>query len=254
MKALLLVLLFPCVALADDPSAQQIADKAKDKNNTIGFDDATADIVLKVTTKSKEVRLRQMTIKSKKNEGLSKSVVRFLAPPDVAGAAFLAIENKGRDNDQFLFLPALGKTKRISSSQRSQSFMGTDFSYGDFDGKYLSDANVTKLADETVDGAACYVLDSVPKEAQAGEYGKAKVWIEKSTFMVRKVEFYDKQSSLWKVLRVVKVKNIEGRTVIAESVMEDVKKGSKTEVQLGKIDFKAKIGDDEFTEKALSRG
>lgn len=239
---------------ADDLTGQQIADKAKDKNNTIGFDDAAAEVVLKVTTKSKEVRLRQMTIKSKRQDGLSKSVVRFMAPPDVAGAAFLAIENKDRDNDQFLYLPALGKTKRISGSQRNQSFMGTDFSYGDFDAKYLSAATVTKIGEENVDSAACYILDSVPKEGQAGEYGKAKVWVEKTTFMVRKVEFYDKQAALWKVLRVIKVKTIEGRTVIAESVMEDVKKGSKTEVQLGKIDFKAKFGDDEFTEKALSRG
>jgi outer membrane lipoprotein-sorting protein len=185
---------------------------------------------------------------------LAKSVVRFMAPPDVAGAAFLAVENKGRDNDQFLYLPALGKTKRISGSQRSQSFMGTDFSYGDFDAKYLSDATVTKIGEEAVEGAQCFVLDSVPKEGQAGDYGKAKVWVEKGTFMVRKVEFYDKQAALWKVLRVLKTKSIDGRTVIAESVMEDVKKGSKTEVQLGKIDFKAKVGDDEFTEKALSRG
>jgi hypothetical protein len=248
------MMLIAAVLLFADLSAQEIADKAKDKNNTIGFDDAVAEVVLKVTTKSKEVRLRQMVIKSKREQGLSKSIVRFMAPPDVAGAAFLAVENKGRDNDQFLFLPALGKTKRISASQRSQSFMGTDFSYGDFDAKYLSEANVQKLPDETVDGASCFVLDSTPKDAQAGDYGKAKVWVEKSSFMVRKVEFYDKQAALWKVLRVLKTKAIDGRTVIAESVMEDVKKGSKTEVQLGKIDFKAKMVDDEFTEKSLSRG
>lgn len=249
-----MIALAVALLLADDLTGQQIAEKAKDKNNTIGFDDAVAEVVLRVTTKSKEVRLRQMTIKSKRQDGLTRSVVRFMAPPDVAGAAFLAIENKGRDNDQFLYLPALGKTKRISGSQRSQSFMGTDFSYGDFDAKYLSDATVNKTGEEAVEGAQCWVLDSAPKEGQAGEYGKAKVWVEKGTFMVRKVEFYDKQVALWKVLRVLKVKTIDGRTVIAESVMEDVKKGSKTEVQLGKIDFKAKIGDDEFTEKALSRG
>jgi outer membrane lipoprotein-sorting protein len=249
-----MIALMLCLSIADDLSGQQIADKAKDKNNTIGFNDAAAEITLKVTTKSKEVRLRQMTIKSKKADALNKSIVRFLAPPDVAGAAFLALENKGRDNDQFLYLPALGKTKRISSSQRSQSFMGTDFSYGDFDAKYLSDATVTKTGEEAVEGVACYVLDSLPKSAQAGEYGKTKVWVDKASFMVRKVEFYDKEATLWKVLRVLKVKTIDGRTVIAESVMEDVKKGSKTAVQLGKIDFKAKIEDDEFTEKSLSRG
>jgi outer membrane lipoprotein-sorting protein len=248
------MIMLAAALLCADLSGQQIADKAKEKNNTLGFDDAVAELTIKVTTKSKEVRLRQMIIKSKKQDGLTKSLVRFMAPPEVAGAAFLALENKGRANDQFLFLPALGKTKRISASQRSQSFMGTDFSYGDFDAKYLSEAIVKRLDDEALGGVQCYVLDSAPKDAQAGDYGKAKVWVEKGSFMVRKVEFYDKQAALWKVLRVLKTKQVDAKTVIAESVMEDVKKGSKTEVQLGKIDFKAKIGDDEFTEKNLSRG
>jgi hypothetical protein len=241
-------------AVAADLSAREIADKAKGTNAGFGFNDASAEVTLRITTKSKEIRVRNLSMRSKRVAGLNRSLVRFTAPPDVAGTAFLSIENQSRDNDQFLYLPALGKTKRIASSQRNQSFMGTDFTYADLDSKYLSSTDVKRLPDEALDGVDCYLLDSQFSPESGSEYSRAKVWIEKSDFLARKVEFFDKNGQPWKTLHVLQTKPLEGRTVITESLMEDTRRGSKTEVSVSKLDVKARIDEDEFTEKNLSRG
>lgn len=239
--------------IAADPStAKEIAEKAKAQTTSFGFSGSVADLQLKVVNKSGEIRVRSLQMKSKRQDNLNKSMVRFLAPPDVAGSAFLSIENKDRDNDQFLFLPALAKTKRISGAQRSQSFMGTDFSYADFDARYLSSANLKRLDDDDKTlGTPCFVLFA---DEQEGEYSQFKVWVDKATFMTRRVEFSDRSGALWKVLSVKKTQLIDGHNVVMESTMEDVKKGSRTESVINKIDFRAKVDDSELTEKALSRG
>ena len=237
--------------VADALTANQIADKARSQGNALGAQDASVHLTLRITTPSKEVRVRELAMKSKRSNGLNKAMARFLSPPDVAGTAFLSIENQGRDNDQFLYLPALGKSKRIGTSQRGQSFVGTDFSYGDIDARYLQSANGKRLDDDTQSGALCYVLDSTLGE---GDYSRAKVWIAQSDFVVRRVEFYDKTNALWKVLTVSQVKNVDGHMVMAASLMEDKKRGSQTEAVLGAIDFKTPLDDSEFTEKSLSRG
>lgn len=243
-------------AITADPSstlsAKDIADKAKNQTSAFGSADATAEVSLKVVPKGGDTRLRSLSMKSKRADGLNKSLVRFTAPPDVAGSAFLSLENKDRDNDQFLFLPALSKTKRISGAQRSQSFMGTDFSYADFDARYLSAASMQRLDDDDKSaGVPCFVLFA---DKQEGEYSKFKVWVDRASFVTRRVEFSDRAGELWKILTVKKVQVMDGRNVVTESVMEDVKKGSRTETLINKIDFKAKVDDSEFTEKALSRG
>jgi hypothetical protein len=243
--------LFVFLLAADALTATQIADKARSQGNALGVQNATARLTLRITTPSKEVRVRELAMKSKRTNGLNRALVRFLSPPDVAGTAFLSVENQGRDNEQFLYLPALGKAKRIGAGQRGQSFVGTDFSYGDIDARYLQSANAQRLGDDTSGGVACYVLDSVLGE---GDYSRAKVWIAESDFVVRRVEFYDKANVLWKVLTVSQVKDVDGHAVIAASLMEDKKRGSQTEAVLGAIDFKTALDDSEFTEKSLSRG
>ncbi len=244
---------FFCALLCagDALTAAQIFEKARAQGGSLGVSDANVELTLRITTPSKEVRVRQLQMKTKRADGLNKAFVRFLSPPDVAGTAFLSIENRGRDDDQFLYLPALGKSKRIGASQRGQSFVGTDFSYGDLDARYLNENGGTRLADESVQGQLCFVLQTPLGE---GDYARAKVWVAQSDDLVRKVEFYDKTGALWKVLTVAQVKTVGARTIISDSTMEDKKRGSQTEVIIGKVDLDAKVPDADFTEKALSRG
>ena len=122
------LLLIACVSLmaspvmADGLTAQQIVDKSLERNK-FGFQNAIADITLKLVSKRGSERVREVQIKSIEREGLGKSLVRFHAPADVAGTGFLLIEKADADDDQYLYLPALGKVKRITGSQRNQRFM-----------------------------------------------------------------------------------------------------------------------------------
>ena len=142
------MLLVACVsllalpAMADGLTAQQIVDKSLERNK-FGFQNAIADITLKLISKRGSERVREVQIKSIEREGLGKSLVRFHAPADVAGTGFLLLEKADADDDQYLYLPALGKVKRITGSQRNQRFMGTDLTYADMESRDLKNSSVT---------------------------------------------------------------------------------------------------------------
>ena len=150
-------------ALADGLTAQQIVDKSLERNK-FGFQNAIAGITLKLVSKRGSERVREVQIKSIERDGLGKSLVRFHAPADVAGTGFLLIENADADDDQYLYLPALGKVKRITGSQRNQRFMGTDLTYADMESRDLKNAAVTRMPDEKLGGNDTFVIEAIPKE------------------------------------------------------------------------------------------
>ena len=138
-------------AQAEELTAEQIVDRSLEKN-AFGFDEAIARVSLKLISKSGSERVREIEIRSIVRDDLNRTLVRFHAPADVAGTGFLVLENADRDDDQYLYLPALGKVKRITGSQRNQRFMGTDLTYADLESRNLRKSTSKRLADAQVDG------------------------------------------------------------------------------------------------------
>jgi outer membrane lipoprotein-sorting protein len=150
--------------------------------------------------------------------GYARAVIVFQSPATVRGTRFLSMDNASGDSDQWIYLPALGKVRRIASSESGGSFMGTDFSYDDLS---LMDRNVgrdthTILREESFDwdgsgnGAVCYVIQSVPKNLDF-QYSKTISWVNKANYRVYKRELYDKHGNIEKPMEIFGYKDIQGR-------------------------------------------
>jgi hypothetical protein len=239
-------------ARAEELTAEQISDKALE-HNAFGFENAVARFTLVVTGKGGD-RSRDVEIRSKSSGALGRSLVRFHAPADVQGTGFLVVENDGREDDQYLYLPALAKVKRIGSTQRNQKFMGTDLTYADLESRNLRKGKSKRLADAVVNGNDCYVLETFPVDEEDSQYGKSITYVHKVSYVPLKVEFFDKKLAPLKTLVVHKLEQRDGTWVVIDSSIENIQSQSKTRFTLTQLDTKVKLSDDEFTERALVGG
>jgi len=187
--------------------------------------------------------------------GRTRTVVIFQKPPSVAGTRFLTIENPGKDDDRWIFLPSLGKIRRISGGEGSNSFVGTDFSYDDIsstDRKVDLD-NHTMLKQEDYQGKTCYVIQSIPKDA-AYQYSKMISWIDIKTLVAYKLELYDHQDRLVKVMEVQDLKDIQGRLTPTLSKMSSVQNGTSTTLSVEILKYDDPIPEGVFTTRFLETG
>jgi len=158
-----------------------------------------------------------------------------------------------QSDDQWIYLPALRKTKRISSDSKSDYFMGSDFTYDDLGDRKLEDDTHKLLRDETLDGKDCYVVESVSKDEDY-MYSKTVVWVNKSNFIGVKKEFYDEDEDLLKILTIKEVEKISDIWVITNSEMKNVQKNHRTTIILSNIQISTGISDSKFTERMMTRG
>lgn len=243
---------FGPTALRAETNAEQIAKQALE-TNLFSTENARAVIDMEIQKGGKVVRTRRIsTLMSRKN-GEIRSFVEFESPADVAGTRFLSVEEKGGGTEQFIYLPAFKKVKRIVGAQRSQSFMGTDFSYADLEGRRVEDATWSKLADEPIRGEDCHVIEGVSKKPD-DPYGRVRLWVHKKTSVPLRGEFYDKAGKVVeKRLDVQKLQSKDGRWITTESVMETPKEGSSTRLKVASIDLKTEIPEAALTRQALER-
>lgn len=247
--------LFPLAAgseqSAQSLSARDILLRAQEKQFP---KNSVSEITMTLISRGGDQRVRKILTKRKEGpDGESKSVAYFLSPADVKGTAFLVWEHKAKPNDVFLYLPALKKIRRIAGEQKRQSFMGSDFSYADMESRDVDDAEHRILSEEEVDGHAVWVIESVPKPESDSEYGKLVSRIRKEDFIPQKVDFYDKQGKLYKVMEVLRVGPVGQEILPLHFTMHNVKTDHKTEIVLENVQLGQDIPDDEFTHRAIQR-
>ena len=237
------------IAHAEELSAQQIADRVvrADTANWVGAK-TRMRMVLTEDGKTKE---RSMEILGRKKDGHYQSLVRFLGPAEVAGTAFLMLERGNEAAEQYIYLPALKRTRRIAGRERDGSFMGSDFTYADMQGMSSKDASHKKLPDEKVGSDDCYVLESTINPKAGLAYGKVLTWVRKSDFVALRTKFYDTAGKHAKSLYVRKMKNIDGGPVVTEARMQSEQKQHATEIFVDSIERKDEIPDAQFTPAAL---
>lgn len=220
----------------------------------------TSASVAKLTIHSKKGtdRIREVIMKSKDYGDVTKEVIVFTTPKDVAGTGYLMFdyEDENKDSDNWLYMPAMKKTRRIASSgtEAEGSFMGTDFTYEDMGDRKISKDDYTLLGEETVDGVECYKVDCVSK-AHTEKDPRRVVYIGKDDFILRKCEFYDRQNQLHRVLTCTDFTTIDGFTTAQVLKMENVQSGTYSLIETKDIVYNgAKIDDGFFTVAALERG
>jgi outer membrane lipoprotein-sorting protein len=251
--ATILVIVGP--GLGQEASARWIMEQNYAQNR---IEDMEAEFVMKLVHPKGHERIRQVVLYAKTDtDGLDKSLIRFMSPADVRGVGLLSLDTKEREN-QWLYLPALQRVRRISSSQKSDSFMGSDFSYEDLESRELEDYEYTLTGVEELDGIECYTIQALPVESlkQTGTaYGRLEMWIEKEHFLTVRVDFLDPKNVLLKKMKLLDIRQIEGsekwRGYIIE--MRNVKTGHRTELRYERIKLNTGLEDDLFTERTLTQ-
>jgi hypothetical protein len=182
----------------------------------------------------------------------TKSLIRFLRPRDVQGVGFLTWDyRQGRDK-QWLFLPAVGRVQRIAAHERTGSFMGTDFTYEDLEGRDIDDDEYTLLGEDSVFGIPCYMVEGKPVN-ETSSYSRRVAWIDRSNWLLKKVEFYDRRGKLLKILTIPRHER-RGRYWLApEMTMENVQNGHRTVLEFTEVNYDTGLRDDFFTERFLMR-
>ncbi len=197
---------------------------------------------------------RIQTLTMDTEEG-TRSITLFMQPANVKNTRFLTIENKDRDNDQWIYLPSLRKVKRIAAGERDGSFMGSDFSYSDMSGRDLDDSNYELIKEETINGRLCWVVESKPKEGKTSAYGKTVSWVDQQTSLTIKVEFYDENGS-----EKIKELTMEGFQQIGrywsakKTTMRSINTNHRTVVEILKIKYDMPINPGYFTTTFLKTG
>ena len=215
--------------------------------------DMKARIVMKLIDKGGQERIRDLTMlrKNYADGGEQKYFIYFHKPSDVKDTTFMVYKHTDRDDDRWLFIPAINLVKRIAANDRYSSFVGSDFSYEDVSGRKLQEDSYRLLKEEELNGKSCYVIESLPKGT--AEYTKRISWIDKVSYLPLKEEFYDRQHELYRQFEALEIKDINGIPTALKRLMMNKKTGHRTEVTFQSTEYNVGIGDDIFSERYLRR-
>lgn len=232
-------------------TGSQIVEKAY---NRASGSDQTSMLTMTLTNKQGKQRVREIMQYTKDLGDIEKSIMFFQSPADVKGTSFMNWSyDSDKSDDQWIYLPALKKTKRISSDSKSDYFMGSDFTYDDLGDRKLNADNHKLLREETVEGKACYVVQSISIDEDY-MYTKTITWINKNNFIGVKKEFYDEDEDLLKILTIKKYEEISGFWVITNSEMKNVQKNHSTSMSLTSVQVNTGIATSKFSERMMMRG
>lgn len=245
--ALLFTLAFSALA---DSKGEEIARKNYSLKEA---DDSYSLSTMILIDKNNNKKVRKIESYSKEGKSGENSFVVFLEPSDVKGTKFLTIGHREGDDEQRLYLPALGKVRRISSSKKGGSFMGSDLNYFDMEDHSFDDFSYSYVREETYEGMDCYVIEQSPKDPNA-PYSRQLVWISKSDNFAYKVECYDKKSSsrLIKVIVMKEVKRIDGIMVATKMVVDNRENNHKTLMVMENVRLNTGLDDSIFSIKNLT--
>lgn len=188
-----------------------------------------------------------------------KRLVRFLAPADVKGTATLLVEHADADDDIWIYLPALHKVRRLVASNTKDSFVGTDFSYGDVIGHKVEDWTHQLVGTETVDGAPAYVIESLPRSDEVRRnsgYSKRRGWVRQDNFVLVRSTYWDTGGALLKEMRASDVREVDPahhKWQAFSVTMENRQTGHATEFRWTKLEVGVGLDDEQFTERYLEK-
>lgn len=241
-------------ALAESSSSADEIMARMLNQDAFGWDDAETTVRMILVDGSGKRRERVMENLRRKKNGQLQSVVRFRSPQDVAGTAFLMLERDKGESEQHIYLPGLKRTRRIVGREREGSFMGSDFSYADFERKDTRESTHKRLADEDVGGVKTFVIESTPRGSAESSYSKIETWVRQDNYLPLRIRFYDKKGQLLKTFYTKRIRTMDGRPVIVEAQMTNKQSGHTTELIVDNLRRRTDIPDTAFTPTALEHG
>jgi outer membrane lipoprotein-sorting protein len=212
---------------------------------------------LKIFDAKGRERIRQITTASKKFGEINKTIMKFTAPADVKGTAILIYDYTNKDDDMWIYMPALRKTRRIISSEKGKSFMSSEFTNADMSKPNMNDFNYKILSSETYKGHSCWKIKNACKDEDIEDengYSKKIVWIEKETYLCHKIEFYDLSGELHKIQSIEQYeKQSNGKYFAFYMKMENTQNGRESIMTINKFQIGSTLTESTFTPAMLEK-
>jgi len=245
-------------------SVEQIVDNT----NRVAYyqgSDGSAMVKMVITDSQNRQRRRELTIlrwdqpnpklskeEQDKNDnfcGEQKIYAFFHRPADVYKTVFMVWKNLDKDDDRWMYLPALDLVKRISATDKRTSFMGSDFLYEDVSGRNIND-DVHELVKTTKD---YYVLKNTPKDPKLVEFAYFEMWIHRKSFVVVKTDYYDRQNKKYRTYEALEIKQIQNKPTVTKAKMTDLRTNGNTILQYSNVKYDIGIPESVFTERYLRK-
>ena len=255
---LMLILVFSVVIAQEELTARQIVDKSNEVRKVAGLE-SIATLTIVDGKGRQRVRKTAQVTRLYDNGNTEKKLVRFLSPADVKGTGLLTFDYEDKDDDIWLFMPALRKTRRIISSEKAKNFMGSEFSYADMTPPTLDDFNYKKLGEQEVEGANCWEIELTPVDDEVADengFSKKIAYIAKKDFVIRKAVYYDLDGELHKELAIKEVKELDPENHKyrpMHMIMVNKQNGRESIMKVDQIKFSPDVKDEYFTTRYLER-
>lgn len=235
-------------------TAREISDKS---TKAIDFKAMEMALTLKIYNAKGRERIRQITTASKKFGEINKTIIKFTAPADVKGTAMLIYDYENKDDDMWIYMPALRKTRRIVSSEKGKSFMGSEFTNADMSKPNMNDFDYKIFSSEIYNGHSYWKIETTCKNEDIEDengYSKKIAWIEKVTYLCHKVEFYDFTGELYKTQFIEQYKKQSNSKYFAFYMkMENKQNGRKSVMTINKFQIGSKLTESRFTPAMLAK-
>jgi outer membrane lipoprotein-sorting protein len=244
----------PLSALAETAEEKGLAIAIEADKRDEGFDDSTANMTMELKNKQGDSSIRYIRIKTLEVIGDGdKSMSIFDEPADVKGTAFLTFSHAIKPDEQWLYLPALKRVKRINSKNKSGPFMGSEFAYEDIASQEVEKYTYKYLRDETLNGVDCFVIERYPAYKHSG-YTRQVGWINKAEYRPEKIVFYDRKNTLLKTLTYDGYQQyLEKYWRADEMFMQNHQTGKSTKLTWSNYQFRTGLKDKDFNKNSLKR-
>jgi len=235
---------------AEIPSAAEIVVKANQAAYYAG-NDSRAEIRMTITDAQGRTRERELVMLRRDvvDGGEQQFYVYFEKPGDVRRMVFMVHKYLDRDDDRWLYLPALDLVKRIAASDKRTSFVGSHFVYEDVSGRGVDEDEHELI--ETTDRH--FILKNTPRDPSGVEFSFYKVWVDRSSYLLAKAEYYDREGRKYRVVEALDIQTIQGHPTVMKSQASDLAGGGATVTEFTDIRYDIGLDDKIFTERYLRR-
>ena len=254
MLPAILLCLLPVSLPAETPEEKGLAIAQEADRRDSGFRNYTNDVRMILKNKQGQESIREIRSRTLEVDGDGdKSMTIFDQPRDVKGTALLSFTHKTGPDDQWLYLPALKRVKRIASDNKSGPFMGSEFAYEDITSQEVDKYTYKFLRDDTLDGLDVFVFERYPVDKKSG-YTRQIIWLDQENHKERKIEYYDRKNVLLKTLTFADYNLYLDKYYRAHDMyMVNHQKGKSTRLLQTNFNFDVELTDRDFDKNSLKR-
>ena len=235
-----------------EPTADDIVARSLAAFYSAG-EDQHARVTMRLINPQGKERKREMTLLRKNvgPAGEQRYYIYFQAPADVKGTAFMVWKYPAREDDRWIFIPAIQLVRRVAADDKRSSFVGSDFTYEDVSGREVADETHRLLGEEILDGRPVYHLESTPKARM--DYVRRLSRIDRERFLPLKEDYYDVRGELLRTFTADEVRDVGGHWTVTRRTMRNAQSGHRTEVTYDEVHHDVGVTEELFSERYLRR-